>query len=264
MLNYLDLLADILKRGHHKTDRTGTGTLSVFGRQLRFSLANGALPFVTTKKLHIQSVLYELLWFLSGSVYIDFLQRNGVSIWNAWAKENGYVGPLYGYQWRHWPSPLGDIDQISRVVEQIKLNPDSRRHVVSAWNVADLPDMALPPCHYALQFYVQSGKLSCMFNMRSTDVFLGLPFNIASYALLTHMVAQQCGLEPYEVIFSGGDVHLYINHITQAQLQLTREPLPPAKLLIRRKPVSILDYRYEDFEIVDYCCHPAISAPISV
>jgi len=247
-----------------KEDRTGTGTLSVFGRQLRFDLAAG-FPVVTTKKLHIRSIIHELLWFLSGSTNIRYLQENRVTIWDEWADENGELGPVYGSQWRSWPAPDGrKIDQIAQVVEQIKRNPDSRRLLVSAWNVAEIERMALPPCHYAFQFYVAEGKLSCMLNMRSVDTFLGLPFNIASYALLTHMVAQQCGLQVGELIWSGGDVHLYSNHVEQAKLQLTREPYPLPRLVIKRKPESIFDYKYEDFEIVGYQCHPAIKAPIAV
>jgi len=264
MRNYLDLLQDILDHGVKKEDRTGTGTLSVFGRQLRFDLAAG-FPVVTTKKLHIRSIIHELLWFLSGSTNIRYLQENRVTIWDEWADENGELGPVYGSQWRSWPAPDGrKIDQIAQVVEQIKRNPDSRRLLVSAWNVAEIERMALPPCHYAFQFYVAEGKLSCMLNMRSVDTFLGLPFNIASYALLTHMVAQQCGLQVGELIWSGGDVHLYSNHVEQAKLQLTREPYPLPRLVIKRKPESIFDYKYEDFEIVGYQCHPAIKAPIAV
>jgi len=231
---------------------------------LRFDLAAG-FPVVTTKKLHIRSIIHELLWFLSGSTNIRYLQENRVTIWDEWADENGELGPVYGSQWRSWPAPDGrKIDQIAQVVEQIKRNPDSRRLLVSAWNVAEIERMALPPCHYAFQFYVAEGKLSCMLNMRSVDTFLGLPFNIASYALLTHMVAQQCGLQVGELIWSGGDVHLYSNHVEQAKLQLTREPYPLPRLVIKRKPESIFDYKYEDFEIVGYQCHPAIKAPIAV
>jgi thymidylate synthase len=264
MKNYLELLQDILDHGVRKSDRTGTGTLSVFGRQLRFDLSQG-FPVVTTKKLHLRSIIHELLWFLSGSTNIRYLRENGVTIWDEWADENGDLGPVYGSQWRSWPTPDGrTIDQIARVVEQIRTNPDSRRHLVSAWNVAEVDRMALPPCHYAFQFYVANGKLSCLFNMRSVDTFLGLPFNIASYALLTHMVAQQCDLEAGELIWCGGDVHLYSNHIEQAKLQLTREPYPLPTLVIKRRPETIFDYKYEDFEIVGYQCHPAIKAPIAV
>ncbi|GIP36222.1 thymidylate synthase [Paenibacillus sp. J2TS4] len=264
MKSYLDLLKDVLENGVQKEDRTGTGTLSVFGRQLRFDLAEG-FPLVTTKKLHLRSIIHELLWFLSGDTNIRYLQENGVTIWDEWADVNGDLGQVYGSQWRSWPAPDGNrIDQISRVIEQIRSNPDSRRLLVNAWNVAEIDEMALPPCHYAFQFYVADGKLSCMFNMRSIDTFLGLPFNIASYALLTHMMAEQCGLEPGELIWSGGDVHIYSNHIEQVKLQLTREPYPLPKLMIKRKPDSIFDYRYEDFEIVDYKSHPRIKAPIAV
>ncbi|WP_144941435.1 thymidylate synthase [Paenibacillus sp. 32O-W] len=264
MRSYLDLLQDVLDNGVQKEDRTGTGTISVFGRQLRFDLSEG-FPLVTTKKLHLRSIIHELLWFLSGDTNIRYLQENGVTIWDEWADENGDLGQVYGSQWRTWPAPDGRrIDQISQVIEQIKSNPDSRRHLVSAWNVAEIEEMALPPCHYAFQFYVADGKLSCMFTMRSVDTFLGLPFNIASYALLTHMVAEQCGLKPGELIWSGGDVHIYSNHIEQVKLQLTREPYPLPQLVIKRKPDSIFDYRYEDFEIVNYQCHPRIKAPIAV
>jgi len=264
MKQYLDLLRDILKNGIEKEDRTGTGTISVFGRQLRFDLQKG-FPLLTTKKLHIRSIIYELLWFLRGDTNIRFLNENGVTIWDEWADENGDLGRIYGAQWRSWrTSDGGTIDQITRTIEEIKRNPNSRRLLVSAWNVGELDQMALPPCHYAFQFYVAAGRLSCMWQQRSVDTFLGLPFNIASYALLTHMVAQQCDLEVGELIFSGGDVHLYKNHVEQAKLQLTREPRPLPKLVIKRKPDSIFDYRYEDFEFVGYDPHPAIKAPISV
>ncbi|GMB09642.1 thymidylate synthase [Thermolongibacillus altinsuensis] len=264
MKQYLDLLQDILENGVRKEDRTGTGTLSVFGRQLRFNLQEG-FPLLTTKKLHIRSIIHELLWFLSGDTNIRYLKENGVSIWDEWADEEGNLGPIYGAQWRAWKGADGrTIDQISQVIEQIKTNPNSRRLLVSAWNVAELDKMKLPPCHYAFQFYVENGTLSCMWQQRSVDTFLGLPFNIASYALLTHMVAQQCDLEPKELIFTGGDVHLYLNHIEQAKLQLTRQPRPLPKLVIKRKPASIFDYRFEDFEIVDYDPHPHIKAEVSV
>jgi len=264
MRAYLDLLEDILANGTKKEDRTGTGTISVFGRQLRFDLTNG-FPLLTTKRLHIKSIVHELLWFLSGSTNIRYLQENGVTIWDEWADEEGNLGRVYGAQWRTWRAPNGEtIDQISRVIEQIKKNPDSRRHLVSAWNPAEVDDMALPPCHYAFQFYVENGKLSCMFQMRSVDTFLGLPFNIASYALLTHMVAHQCDLEPGELIWTGGDVHIYSNHIEQVKLQLTREPYPLPRLVIKRKPDSIFDYRFEDFEFEGYQYHPSIKAPIAV
>lgn len=264
MRNYLDLLKDILTHGVKKEDRTGTGTLSVFGRQLRFDLSEG-FPMVTTKKLHLKSIIYELLWFLRGDTNIQYLKENGVSIWDEWADENGDLGPVYGSQWRSWKTTDGkQIDQITQVIEQIKNNPDSRRHLVSAWNVGEIERMALPPCHYVYQFYVAEGKLSCMLNMRSVDCFLGLPFNIASYALLTHMMAQQCDLEVGEFILSTGDTHLYLNHIEQAELQITREPYPLPKLVIKRKPDSIFDYRYEDFEIVDYQAHPHIKAQVAI
>lgn len=264
MRAYLDLLQDIMKHGAKKEDRTGTGTISVFGRQLRFDLQQG-FPLVTTKKIHLKSVVHELLWFLSGETNIRYLREHGVRIWDEWADEEGNLGPVYGSQWRSWPAPDGrSIDQIAGVIEQIKRNPDSRRHLVSAWNPAEIEKMALPPCHYAFQFYVQGGKLSCLFNMRSVDTFLGLPFNIASYALLTHMVAQQCGLEAGDLIWTGGDVHIYLNHLEQVNLQLSREPYPLPRLRIRRKPESIFAYRYDDFEFVDYKCHPAIKAPIAV
>ncbi|MBE1446578.1 thymidylate synthase [Paenibacillus sp. OAS669] len=264
MKAYLDLLKDILENGVEKTDRTGTGTLSVFGRQMRCDLSQG-FPLLTTKKLHIRSIFHELLWFLSGNTNIGYLRENKVTIWDEWADENGDLGPVYGSQWRSWPAPDGrHIDQISQVVEQIKRNPDSRRHLVVAWNPAEVDKMALPPCHYAFQFYVADGKLSCMFQMRSVDTFLGLPFNLASYALLTHMIAQQCDLEPGELVWTGGDVHLYLNHLEQAKLQLSREPYPLPKLVIVRKPDSLFDYKFEDFVIEGYESHPGIKAPISV
>lgn len=261
---YLQLLEDILENGVEKEDRTGVGTLSVFGRQLRFNLQDG-FPLVTTKKLHIRSIIYELLWFLKGDTNVRYLQENGVTIWDEWADENGDLGPIYGAQWRSWKGADGKtIDQIAWVVEEIKRNPNSRRLLVSAWNVAELDEMKLPPCHYAFQFYVANGRLSCMWQQRSVDTFLGLPFNIASYALLMHMIAQQCDLDVGELIFTGGDVHLYKNHLEQAKLQLTREPRPLPKLVIKRKPPSIFDYEYDDFEIVGYDPHPAIKAPVAV
>lgn len=264
MKAYLDLLQDILDHGVQKGDRTGTGTISVFGRQLRVDLAEG-FPLLTTKKLHVRSIFHELLWFLSGDTNIGYLQDNGVTIWDEWADESGDLGPVYGSQWRSWPAPDGrHIDQISQVVEQIKRNPDSRRHLVVAWNPAEVDRMALPPCHYAFQFYVAEGKLSCMFQMRSVDTFLGLPFNLASYALLTHMIAQQCDLDVGELVWTGGDVHLYLNHLEQAKLQLTREPFPLPKLVIQRKPDSIFDYKYEDFVIEGYQSHKGIKAPIAI
>ncbi|MCC2684445.1 MAG: thymidylate synthase [Paenibacillaceae bacterium] len=264
MRSYLNLLQDILDHGVEKGDRTGTGTLSVFGRMLHFDLTQG-FPLLTTKKMHLPSIVHELLWFVSGETNIRYLQENNVRIWNEWADEKGELGPVYGSQWRAWPTPEGGhIDQIARVVESIRRNPDSRRHLVIAWNVAEVDRMALPPCHYAFQFYVADGKLSCLFNMRSVDTFLGLPFNIASYALLTHMIAQQCGLEAGELVWSGGDVHIYSNHLEQVKLQLTREPYPLPKLNIKRKPDTIFDYKYEDFEFVGYECHPTIKATIAV
>jgi len=261
---YLQLLEDILENGVEKEDRTGVGTLSVFGRQLRFNLQDG-FPLVTTKKLHIRSIIYELLWFLKGDTNVRYLQENGVTIWDEWADENGDLGPVYGAQWRSWKGADGKtVDQIASVVEEIKRNPNSRRLLVNAWNVAELDKMKLPPCHYAFQFYVANGRLSCMWQQRSVDTFLGLPFNIASYALLTHMIAEQCGLDVGELIFTGGDVHLYKNHIEQAKLQLTREPRPLPKLVLKRKPSSIFDYEYDDFEIVGYDPHPTIKAPVAV
>lgn len=261
---YLDLLRDVLENGVPKPDRTGTGTISVFGRQMRFDLSQG-FPLVTTKRIHIRSVVHELLWFLRGDTNIRYLHENGVTIWDEWADENGDLGPVYGAQWRAWTAPDGRrIDQIAQVIESIRKNPNSRRHIVSAWNVADIDKMKLPPCHLLFQFYVAGGKLSCMLTMRSVDTFLGLPFNIAEYALLTHMVAQQCDLEPGEFIWSGGDVHIYLNHLEQVKLQLTREPYPLPKLVIKRKPPSIFDYVYEDFEFVGYQHHPAIKAPVAV
>ncbi|MDQ0169580.1 thymidylate synthase [Paenibacillus tundrae] len=264
MKNYLDLLQDILDNGVHKGDRTGTGTQSVFGRQLRYDLSEG-FPLVTTKRIHLKSVIHELLWFLSGDTNIAYLKENGVKIWDDWADENGDLGPVYGSQWRTWEAPNGEkIDQIAAVIDSIKNNPDSRRHLVSAWNVAEINHMKLPPCHFAFQFYVAEGKLSCMLTMRSVDTFLGLPFNIASYALLTHMIAQQCDLEVGEFIWSGGDVHIYSNHVEQVRTQLTREPFALPKLVIKRKPESIFDYKFEDFEFENYQHHPGIKAPIAV
>jgi thymidylate synthase len=264
MKNYLDLMADILATGTQKTDRTGTGTLSVFGRQLRFDLGEG-FPLVTTKKLHLRSIIYELLWFLNGDTNIKYLKDNGVSIWDEWADENGNLGPVYGHQWRSWPAPDGrQIDQITQVLEQIKSKPDSRRHIVTAWNPSEVDKMALPPCHALFQFYVADGRLSCQLYQRSADYFLGVPFNIASYALLTHMFAQQCDLLPGEFVWTGGDVHLYINHLDQARIQLAREPFPHPKLILKRKPDSIFEYQFEDFEIQGYQAHPSIKAPIAV
>ena len=264
MKNYLDLMADILASGARKTDRTGTGTLSVFGRQLRFDLSDG-FPLVTTKKLHLRSIIHELLWFLSGDTNIKYLNDHGVTIWDEWADANGELGPVYGHQWRSWPAPDGrHIDQITQVLEQIRSKPDSRRHIVSAWNPAEVDKMALPPCHALFQFYVADGRLSCQLYQRSADYFLGVPFNIASYALLTHMFAQQCDLQPGEFVWTGGDGHLYTNHLEQARLQLTREPYALPQLNILRRPDSIFGYRFEDFQIDGYQSHPAIKAPIAV
>jgi thymidylate synthase len=264
MKQYLDLMKDILETGASKTDRTGTGTLSVFGRQLRFDLAQG-FPLLTTKKLHTRSIFIELLWFLKGDTNIKYLNDQGVTIWDEWADANGDLGPVYGHQWRSWPAPNGQtIDQITNVLNQIKQKPDSRRHIVSAWNPAEVDKMALPPCHTMFQFYVADGKLSCQLYQRSADYFLGVPFNIASYALLTHMFAQQCDLLPGDFVWTGGDVHLYTNHIEQAKLQLSREPFELPQLKIRRKPASIFDYQFEDFEILNYQFHPGIKAPIAV
>lgn len=264
MKQYLDLMQDILENGSLKTDRTGTGTRSLFGRQMRFDLTKG-FPLVTTKKLHLRSIIYELLWFLNGDTNIKYLNDHNVSIWDEWADENGELGPVYGHQWRSWPAPDGrSIDQITQVLNQIRQKPDSRRHIVSAWNPAEVDKMALPPCHALFQFYVADGKLSCQLYQRSADFFLGVPFNIASYALLTHMFAQQCDLMAGEFVWTGGDVHLYTNHLEQARLQLSREPLELPKLQIKRKPDSIFDYDFEDFEILNYQSHPGIKAPIAV
>ena len=264
MKQYLDLLQDISDYGTEKSDRTGTGTTSVFGRQLRFNLASG-FPLVTTKRMFIRGIIHELLWFLTGDTNIKYLQENGVSIWNEWADANGNLGPVYGKQWRAWPGKDGTtIDQISKVVHSLKNNPDSRRHMVVAYNPTFVDDMALPPCHSLFQFYVEGGKLSCQLYQRSADTFLGVPFNIASYALLTHMLAQQCDLALGDFVWTGGDVHLYSNHLQQVQTQLARTPYPLPKLLIKRKPPTLFDYQFDDFEIVDYQCHPAISAPIAV
>lgn len=264
MHQYHDLMKEVLAKGVQKSDRTGTGTISVFGHQMRFNLADG-FPMVTTKKLHLKSIIYELLWFLKGSTNNKWLKERGVSIWNEWAAPDGELGPIYGYQWRSWPAPNGQhIDQITEVIETIKKNPDSRRIIVSAWNVADIPRMALAPCHAFFQFYVADGKLSCQLYQRSADIFLGVPFNIASYALLTHMVAQQCNLEVGDFIWTGGDCHLYSNHLEQVDLQLSRGFFPLPKLNILRKPDSIFDYEFEDFEIAGYECHPHIKAPVAI
>ena len=264
MRQYHDLMKEVLAKGVQKSDRTGTGTISVFGHQMRFNLAEG-FPMVTTKKLHLKSIIYELLWFLKGSTNNNWLKERGVSIWNEWAAPDGELGPIYGYQWRSWPAPNGKhIDQISEVVETIKKNPDSRRIIVSAWNVADIPRMALAPCHAFFQFYVADGKLSCQLYQRSADIFLGVPFNIASYALLTHMMAQQCNLEVGDFIWTGGDCHLYSNHLEQVDLQLSRDFFPLPRLNILRKPDSIFDYEFEDFEIQGYESHPHIKAPVAI
>ena len=261
---YETLLKHVFENGHEKTDRTGVGTHSVFGYQMRFDLSEG-FPLVTTKKLHLRSIIHELLWFLSGSSNVKYLRDNGVTIWDEWADENGDLGPVYGVQWRSWPAPDGrHIDQISEAVKLIKTNPDSRRIIVCSWNVADVGKMALPPCHCLFQFYVADGKLSCQLYQRSCDIFLGVPFNIASYALLTHMMAQQCDLEPGEFIWTGGDCHIYSNHLEQAKVQLSREPRPYPRLVIKRRPASIFDYRFEDFEIVDYTPWPHIKASVAV
>jgi thymidylate synthase len=261
---YLDLMRHVLERGDPKADRTGTGTRSVFGWQMRFDLADG-FPLVTTKKLHLRSIIHELLWFLQGSTNVAYLRDNGVTIWDEWADERGELGPVYGHQWRHWPAADGGtIDQIADVIERIRRDPDSRRLIVSAWNVADIPKMALAPCHAFFQFYVAGGRLSCQMYQRSADIFLGVPFNIASYALLTHMVAQQCNLQAGDFVWTGGDCHLYLNHLEQARTQLEREPFPLPRLNILRRPDSIFDYRFEDFEIVGYQSHPHIKAPVAI
>jgi thymidylate synthase len=264
MKAYLELLREVREHGARKQDRTGTGTLSLFGRQLRFDLAAG-FPLVTTKKVHLRSVIYELLWFLRGDTNVSWLREHGVTIWDEWADERGELGPVYGYQWRSWPAPDGrHIDQIGQVMQQLSAQPDSRRLLVSAWNVAELPKMALAPCHVLFQFYVAEGRLSCQLYQRSADLFLGVPFNIASYALLTHLVAQQCDLAPGEFVWTGGDCHLYLNHLEQADLQLSRAPYPLPRLQLRRRPPSLFDYAYEDIEIMDYQHHPAIRAPVAV
>jgi len=264
MQQYLDLLRLVRGQGVRKADRTGTGTLSVFGHQMRFDLAAG-FPLVTTKKLHTKSIVYELLWFLRGDTNVDWLRRHGVSIWDEWADEHGELGPIYGRQWRSWTAPNGQaIDQISRSIDLIRRNPDSRRIIVNAWNVGELELMSLTPCHAMFQFWVAEGKLSCQLYQRSADVFLGVPFNIASYALLTHMFAQQCDLMPGEFIWTGGDCHLYLNHLEQADEQLGRAAHAPPGLRIRRKPPSIFEYEYQDFEFLNYTADPAIKAPIAV
>jgi len=260
---YLELLRHIRDHGASKGDRTGTGTLSVFGHQMRFDLAAG-FPLVSTKQLHLKSIIYELLWFLRGETNVGYLREHGVTIWDEWADEQGDLGPVYGKQWRSWPTSGGNVDQLANVVEQIKKNPDSRRLIVSAWNVGELDRMALLPCHALFQFYVAAGRLSCQLYQRSADVLLGVPFNIASYALLTHMVAQQCDLAAGDFVWTGGDCHLYLNHLEQADLQLSREPYPLPQLHIRRRPPTLFDYDFQDFEIRNYRYHPAIKAPIAV
>ena len=264
MKQYLDLMRHVRDNGTVKSDRTGTGTTSVFGYQMRFDLSKG-FPMVTTKKLHLRSILHELLWFLKGDTNIQYLQDNGVSIWNEWADEKGELGPVYGSQWRSWPTASGQhIDQISQVVEQIKNNPDSRRIIVSAWNVAEVENMALPPCHAFFQFYVADGKLSCQLYQRSADIFLGVPFNIASYALLVHMMAQVCNLEVGDFVHTLGDAHLYSNHMEQVDLQLSREPLPLPSIKLNSDVDSIFNFKFDDFELVDYQSYPHIKAPVAV
>lgn len=264
MQQYQDLMRKILAEGASKDDRTGTGTRSIFGHQMRFDLSKG-FPLVTTKRCHLRSIIHELLWFLKGDTNIGYLHDHNVSIWDEWADENGDLGPVYGKQWRAWGAADGrTIDQLSTVVQQLKEDPDSRRIIVSAWNVGELDQMALMPCHALFQFYVANGKLSCQLYQRSCDVFLGLPFNIASYALLTHMLAQQCDLEVGDFVWTGGDTHLYMNHMEQTELLLSREPRALPQLVIKRKPASIFDYQFEDFEIVGYDPHPAIKAPVAV
>ena len=264
MRQYLDLMSHVLEHGDHKTDRTGTGTLSVFGWQMRFRLQDG-FPLLTTKKLHTRSIIHELLWFLQGDTNIRYLKENGVSIWDEWADENGDLGPVYGKQWRHWQTADGrGVDQITRLIEGIKRNPDSRRHLVTAWNPGEVENMALPPCHALFQFYVANGRLSCQLYQRSADIFLGVPFNIASYALLTHMVAQACELEPGDFIWTGGDCHLYLNHLEQAREQLSREPRPLPQLCINPAVKDVFAFRFEDFTLEGYDPHPHIKAPVAV
>ncbi len=264
MNQYEDFMRHVFEHGAHKTDRTGTGTRSVFGCQMRFDLRQG-FPLVTTKKLHLRSIIHELLWFLRGESNLRYLRENKVTIWDEWADDNGELGPVYGVQWRSWPTPDGGhIDQIAQVLEQIRSNPDSRRLIVSAWNVSDIPKMKLPPCHLLFQFYVADGSLSCQLYQRSCDIFLGVPFNIASYSLLTHMVAQQCDLDVGDFVWVGGDCHIYSNHFEQVREQLSREPKPYPKLAIKRRPATLFDYVFEDFEIVDYDPHPHIKAPVAV
>jgi thymidylate synthase len=264
MRAYHDLMRHVLEHGVRKSDRTGTGTLSVFGWQMRFPLADG-FPLVTTKKVHLKSIVHELLWFLSGSTNVAYLREHGVSIWDEWADARGELGPVYGHQWRSWPTPDGGhVDQITDLMKRLASDPDSRRLIVSAWNVAELPKMALAPCHALFQFYVADGRLSCQLYQRSADIFLGVPFNIASYALLTEMIAQQCGLMPGDFVWTGGDCHLYLNHLEQAREQLSREPYPLPKLKFARRPESIFDYRFDDIQIADYRSHPHIKAPVAI
>ena len=264
MNTYLDLMRHVLEHGTEKSDRTGTGTRSVFGWQMRFDLAKG-FPLVTTKKLHLKSIVHELLWFLQGSTNVAYLREHGVTIWDEWADAKGELGPVYGRQWRSWPTPDGrQVDQIQGVLDAIRSTPDSRRLIVSAWNVGELDAMALAPCHALFQFYVAGGRLSCQLYQRSADIFLGVPFNIASYALLTEMVAQQVGLVPGDFVWTGGDCHLYLNHLEQAREQLSREPHPLPRLQLARKPASIFDYRFDDFVIENYRSHPSIKAPIAI
>jgi len=264
MRQYLDFMRHVRDNGVRKEDRTGTGTLSVFGYQMRFDLARG-FPLLTTKKVHTKSIVHELLWFLRGETNIAYLKANGVSIWDEWADENGDLGPIYGYQWRSWPAPDGaHIDQLANVLREIQRNPDSRRLIVSAWNVGDIPRMKLPPCHAFFQFYVAEGRLSCQLYQRSADIFLGVPFNIASYALLTHMVAAQCDLTVGDFVWVGGDCHLYSNHLEQVEIQLAREPFELPQLVLRRKPPTLFDYTYDDIEFVGYRSHPALKAPVAV
>lgn len=264
MKNYLDLMRDVRDNGVERVDRTGVGTRSVFGRQLRFDLSQG-FPAVTTKKLHLRSIIHELLWFMAGDTNTRYLKDNSVSIWDEWADENGDLGPVYGYQWRSWPAPNGEpIDQLARVVDAIRNNPSSRRHIVSAWNPAQVDDMALPPCHALFQFYVADGRLSCQLYQRSADLFLGVPFNIASYALLTHMVAQTCNLKPGDFVHTFGDVHLYLNHLEQADRQLARTPKPLPMLWLNPEVDDLFAFSYDDIALQNYECHPGIKAPIAV
>ena len=264
MKQYLDLLDHVIKNGVSKSDRTGTGTISVFGHQSRYNLAEG-FPVLTTKKLHLKSIIHELLWFLTGDTNVKYLQENGVRIWNEWADKNGNLGPVYGYQWRSWPTPDGKhIDQVSQVVESLKNNPDSRRHIISAWNVGQIDQMNLPPCHILIQFYVAEGKLSCQLYQRSADIFLGVPFNIASYALLTLMMAQVCDLQPGEFVHTLGDAHIYLNHMDQVKLQLSREPYPLPQMKINPAAKNIFDFKFEDFELTGYQSHPHIAGVVAV